>query len=359
MAETAVPGAPRGANAATRLAARIELTKLAHELDLGLDEVAFLADADPDELRRFRTDVAEQLFARHADRFARIAHLSSLVPVAIAARAAQHAVGPLVSARIAGSLPPAEAVRLAQRLPAEFLAEVCLTLDPDRVRGIVADLDVALVTQIGRLLLERGEHVVLGRFVSVVPTESALAVVDGADPGDLLRAALFADDRTVLPALVDGLGDDVLVAVVEHAHATDAHLDALTLVTSLDPAERVRVVALVAGLPPDRAAGFLAAVAEIDAWRELLPALAHLDDRALAALVNVPATADPAVLDAVLHTAHALDLAAPLRRVLHALDDEHLAALRGAPGLADPAVRAWLEQHDDGTDRLADLLQGP
>ncbi|WP_447646025.1 hypothetical protein [Nocardioides zeae] len=352
MAETPAP------NAATRLAARIELTKLAHELDLGLDEVAFLADADPEALRRLRTDVAEQLFARHADRFARIAHLSSLVPVGIAARAAQHAVGPLVSARIAGSLPPAEAVRLARRLPADFLAEVTLTLDPARVSGIVGELDVALVTEIGRLLLERGEHVVLGRFVSVVPTSSALAVVEGADPGDLLKAALFADDRSVLPALVDGLDDDVLVAVVEHAHTTDAHVDALTLVTSLDHAARARVVGLVAGLPADRVAGFLAAVAEIDAWRELLPVLADLDDQALAALVNVPATTDPAVLDAVLRTGRELDLALPLLRVLHALDEEHLGALRSAPGLTDPAVRTWLEQHDDDGGRLAAVLQG-
>ncbi|HEY1134293.1 MAG TPA: hypothetical protein VGE77_06920 [Nocardioides sp.] len=344
VAEPVVEPVPtaRPANAATRLAARIELAKLAHELDLGLDEVSFLADADPVALRALRTDVAERLLARHAARFARIAHLSSLVPVGVAAKAAQHAVGPLVSARIAGSLPPAEAVRLAERLPPEFLADVTLSLDPSRVAGILAALDLDLLARVGRLLVARGEHVVLGRFVSVVPTAAALAVVDGAGPGDLLRVALFAEDRSVLPALVARLDDRVLVAVLELAHADDAHVDALTLVTSLDPASRSRIVGLLAGLPEDRAAGFLTAVAAIDAWPEVLPALADVEDGALRTLVNVPPTAEPAVLDAVLRTAHGLDLAVLLRRVLAVLDPAHLAALRAAPVAADPDVRAWL-----------------
>lgn len=349
-------------DATARLATRLEITKLAHELDLGTDELAFLADADADELKALRQDVANALYRRHEARFARVAALSSMVPTTVAARAAQVALGPVLSARIAAALDPDEAVKLASRVPTDFLADLALSLDPERSAAIVRRLDDELVVRVGRVLMDRGEALVLGRFVSVVEPTIALRLVEGGEPGVLLDTALLADDRSVLPALVGGLDDDALAGVLVQAHADGRAEDAVTLLTALDAPTRQRVVSLVAGRSLDEVSGFLQAVQEVGAWPEVVPALVHLDDAVLARLVNVPATADPAVLDAV----HAAATDGPeehprlLARLVLQLDEAHLAALRSTSALGDPAARERLvATAGDDADRVRDLLAGP
>lgn len=330
------------ADAATRLATRIEIAKLAHELDLGPDELAFLDDRDPDQLRELRQDVSAALYARHEARFRRVAALSAMVPVTIAVKAAQLAVGPVVSARIAAAMPPDEAVRMAGRFAPDFLADVTLSLDPTRVEAIVRQLEHDLVTSVGRLLLERGEHLVLGRFVSIVDTEAALAVVDGADPGDLLQVALYAEDRSALAGLVLALPVPVVAGVLEESHVARTQTDALTLLTSLDAAARARVVHALATLPADRQHGFLQAVVATGAWPEVLPGLDGIDDDALVTLANGPQTADATVLDGVVAAARTVGRPDLLARLLLALDAPHLEHLASSRLADDTDLQAWV-----------------
>ncbi|WP_028472885.1 hypothetical protein [Nocardioides alkalitolerans] len=329
-------------DAATRLATRIEIAKLAHELDLGADELAFLEDRDPQPVRRLRQDVSAALYARHETRFRRLAALSAAVPVTIAVKAAQLAVGPVVSARIAASMPPDEAVRMAGRFSPDFLADLTLSLDPTRVEAIIRELDHDLVTKVGRLLLARGEHLVLGRFVSLVDTAPALAVVDGASPGDLLQVALYAEDRSALSVLVLALPVEVVAATIDDSHATGTQTDALTLLTSLDDPARTRVIAALATLPADRQDGFLRAVVAMAAWPEVLPGVGGLDDEALGVLANGPTTADAAVLDEVVAAARALDRPDLLARLLLALDAPHREQLARARVVRDADLVAWV-----------------
>ncbi|MDT9592498.1 hypothetical protein RDV89_05430 [Nocardioides zeae] len=273
------------AEATARLATRLEVVKLAHELDLGVDELAFLAGRAADDVRELRVAVTAALHARHQARFARLAALVGVVPLGVAARAAELAIGPVVSARVAAALGPEDAVRLAQRVSPGFLAEIALSLDPVRSAEIVRSLDDRLVVEVGRLLLEQGEHLVLARFVSVVEAPVALEIVADASPAALLEVALLADDRSVLGGLVAALDDDVLVAVLDHCHGTGGETDALSLVTSLDLAGRTRVVEVLATSGrPDLQVAFLRAVENEGAWPEVVPALARCDEGVLDAV---------------------------------------------------------------------------
>ncbi|MFW6775098.1 hypothetical protein ACOACO_12480 [Nocardioides sp. CPCC 205120] len=299
MPEPDVPGAPGAPDApaapppalgdvAARLATRAELAKLAHELDLAPEELAFLADEPADALRALRTDVATSLAGRHAARLRRVASLAGALPPGLAARAAQQA-GPVVGARVASALDAEEAVRLAGRLPLDFLAELTLSLDTAGVERVVPGLDPALVTAVGRRLLEDGEHLVLGRLVSAVPPQAALAVVAHADPAALLQVALLVDDRSVLPGLVRELPAEQLRAVLAACHDHGTETDALTLLTALDAPGRGRVLVALASLPAEHRAGFLAVADGLGAWSEVLPGLAHVDDASLRTLLGSPA----------------------------------------------------------------------
>ena len=67
------------------LGVRVELAKLAHELSVDPDALAFLADVPAASVRALRADVSRALFHRHEARFRRLARLSHLAPVPITA----------------------------------------------------------------------------------------------------------------------------------------------------------------------------------------------------------------------------------------------------------------------------------
>lgn len=231
---------------------RIEVTKLARELGCEEAEVAFLADRPSAELRELRTAITRARFARHADQFRRLAGFAGTVPSGLAAKAAQVALGPVLSARVAAVIDPDQAVGLARQLRPGFLADVSLHLDPVAVAPIIGRLPESLIVTVGRELLARGEHLVLGRFVSVVTTNASLAVVEQASAGDLLQIALFTEEQSALDDVVNGLPVDRLAGVVRHAVDHDRADDAVTLLAALS-GSRDHLLAAVdeAGLPAD------------------------------------------------------------------------------------------------------------
>lgn len=240
--------------------ARVEVTKLARELGCEEAEVAFLSDRPSSDLRRLRTTITRARFARHEAQFRRLAGFTGMVPPSLAAKAAQAALGPLLSARVAAVVDPDQAVDLARRLEPGFLADVSLHLDPFAVAPIIGRLPDSLIVTVGRELLARGEHLVLGRFVSVVTTESSLAVVEDASAEDLLQIALFTEDQSALDDVVAGLPLDRLAGVVRHAVDHDRGDDALALLAGLS-GSRERLLAAVdtVEMPEDVRATMVAA----------------------------------------------------------------------------------------------------
>lgn len=324
------------------LRSRIEVTKLARELGVEESEISFLTASAPEDLRELRRLTSTALFARNEDRVKLLAALSRMLPVPLTAKIAAVALGPALSARVAGVLDPREASRLAGHLEPPFLATLAVSLDPARVAPIVRGLPDELVVDVGRRLLAAGEHVTLARFVAVVSPDVAMGVVVNATGADLLQVALFTDEPAALDAIVHRISDEVLADVIRAASAAHAYDAAVTLLTSLSAHSCARLVAQVGVVEDNARESLIEAVAEHDVWPAVLPALPTVEQDVLKALVNVPATLDSAIVDRVVLHSRQLDLAPVLVQLVLAMDDEHLDALRESSVLREPGLQEWL-----------------
>ncbi|MDT0201393.1 hypothetical protein [Nocardioides sp. AE5] len=311
------------------LAHRVETMKLAAALGVAPEAVSMLAAAPPESIRALRTAYGEAVFARHESRFRRIAQVAAAVPAAVSGRIAQLALPPALAARVAAVMDAPLAVRLAGSLSLDYLTSLSVSLDPLRAAPILDGIDDDTVVAVGQGLLARGEHLTLGRFVSVIKPDVAMRVVDGASGADLIQVALLAEDPAALDALIERIGDDVLVAAIDAAHADDVYADALTLVSQVSAANRDRLVGLIAQLDAAAVTGYLRSVHAHDAWAVVLPGLLVLDDAALARMVNVEATLADGVLETILAVAAETGLGEVATRLPGLLDEEHRAALAG------------------------------
>ena len=334
------------------LASRIEVTKLATELRAEESDLQFLVGRTPEELRRLRGHVAEALFTRHEDRVLRLASVSKLLPVPITAKIAELALGPMLSARVAGVLDGRDAAKLASHLDPKFLTEVSVSLDPKRVAPIVTALPDDLVVDVGRRLLAKGEHLALARFVSVVDVRLALAVVESGTAEDLLKVALYTDDTGSLDAIVKHVPDEMLADILRAADATHSWDAAVNLVTSLSHESLARIVHQIGVVEPESRNHLVTAVDENDVWEAVLPALTELDAPTAAALVNVPHTLDLGVIDRVLRLARDLDLAPVLVHLVLGMDDAHLDVVRRSELVQDPEVQTWLIENSGMARKL-------
>ncbi len=279
----------------TGLLVRIELVKLAHELGVPPAEVEFLDRLSPDRLRDLRAHVTRAVYAPHEHRFRRLASLGRLVPVPVAAKGTQVALGPLVAARVAAAADVDLAVKLSGHISPAFLSRMTPYLDPSRVADIVSRLDEELVVEVGHLTVQRQEYIPLARFISYVPVSWALRVVADAPPLDLLRTALYAEDLDALDALIAEVPEDRLADVLVAADGADELADALTLLELISVSSRVRVVKVAQGLDEGVRDALIRAVHEHDAWEALRPVLESLTVDEVHQLLDVPAIREPGV----------------------------------------------------------------
>lgn len=242
----------------------LELLRLAALLDVDEADLGGLGEVPAEELRALRTAITATVHGRHERRFRRLAALVKKTPLPLAAKVAQRALGPVMSARVASSLAPEDAVALAQHLDIDFLTRVATHLDPARVGDIVRAMPADLVVEVGRRMLAAGELIALGGLVSCVGESEALAVAEAADPGDLLRIGLFTEDVAALDTLIAGLPDERLAQVVAAAAATDHVHDTVLLVGALGPANVQRLLAPVADLPAEEQGRFIDAIRNDD-----------------------------------------------------------------------------------------------
>ncbi|HEY1134291.1 MAG TPA: hypothetical protein VGE77_06910 [Nocardioides sp.] len=282
--------------------ARVEVARLKHTLevpvaDLDLD---FLAELAPAEVAHLRRSVDAARHARQAGRFARLAGITRFLPIAVAAKAAEGALGPLVSARTASVMEPAEATRLAERISPEFLAELTAHLEPTRATEIVAGLPADLLVAVGRRMLASGDHLTLGGFVGVMPAAASVEVVRDASGLAILEIAVHAEDAAALDEVLTGLPDATLARVLTDAGEHDRADDAVLLMTSLGLDARTRLFELLPGLDRLHQRRLVRAVVRQGAWEHVLPVLSRVRLDALQHLVALPEIADPDLLGALM-----------------------------------------------------------
>lgn len=320
------------------LDARAEVLKLTRELQVPEDALDGLAVLDPGDLRRLRGIVGDALHDEHRTAFQRAASASALLPTPLTARLAQTLIGPYLAARIAAEMPPDRSVRLAGHLEVEFLADVCLSLDPARVAATVRGLPDDRVLAVGMLLLDRREYVTLGKFVDVVNgsvlDEMARRITD---PHALLRIATSIEAMHRLDSLMTRIEDDRLAAMVLVAAQEDALAPVLGLLTHLGPDNRRRLAGLAAEAGPETVEAAIETALAQDAFAEVLPLLDELEDAQLAlaadALRRVP-DADQRRLAARLRADPGVDV------------DQLLGLLDRVPSAADLPVVSALRDGD-------------
>ncbi len=307
----------------SRLAHQAEVLKLARLLDLSPAELPMLSRVPADAVRSLREQATHAAFASDEAFFKRVVAASRLLPVPVLALVAQHALGPLLAARVAGQMDVKRGVGIAQRLPADFLAEVCLHLDPHRSRDLIRAMDVDLVVEVALHLAEQDEHVTMGRFVDIITDDAIVAVIAALeDDADLLHTAFLSENKARLDSSVEQLPETRIVSLIETAASgEDLWPETLGLMQHLSAAVRGRLADLAARQGDDILTSMVSSVQAHDLWGEVLPLLADMQDDARARFANLPAVQTPAMLGDILRAAGRDDVWGSLLPLIRLMDE--------------------------------------
>lgn len=286
-----------------QLAALAEITKLARLLNVeDPHDLDFLLVLPPESLRTFRERVTDRLFDADAARLKRVAAASKLVPVAISAKAARYAFGPLLCASIAGMLEPSRGVAIAEQLPAPFLTETSVQLDPRRAASLLSAMPARVVAEVAKHLVQRDDHITMGRFVGVLPDPSLRAAEPVMGDADLLRIGFLLEDKSRLDNLIEIIGDR-LPGIIRAAHENDLWAEAVNLFDNVGPDNKTRIGDIAASAGDAVLDGLIRAVDRLEAWDAMLPVTRAMSRESLEVFAQHPAVHQEATLTAVLDVA--------------------------------------------------------
>ena len=193
----------------TELLARAELIKLSRVLGTTEDKVAFLAPLGVEKLRRLEDRLSSALYDEHRKAFIGLADAAKLLPASLVAKMSELVFGPMLSARVSGAMDPGKAIDVASKLKTDFLADVCVEMDPRSAADLLQLMPVRIVVEVAQLLLRRKDYVTMGRFVDDLTDEAIRKVVDSiTDDTALVRIGFFVERRERLNELIDLLGPE-------------------------------------------------------------------------------------------------------------------------------------------------------
>jgi len=259
------------------LEARAEAVKLARLLALAPEAVAYTESQPAAQTRAFREALTKALFDQHRGGFQRLAGLAKLLPASLTAKLAEKALGATVSGRVASEMEPGRAVEIAKNLPAPFLADLTVQLDPKRAAAVVARMPVDIVLKAALELLRRQDYITMARFVDVLD-ETALKAVMEAMPSDeaLLRVGFFVENPDRLETLAGLLPEKRLLGTLRVAQTGNLWSEALALIAHIGPALQGRYGDLLAAEPPAMLDSLLAAARQHGFWTTLLLPFLHM-----------------------------------------------------------------------------------
>ena len=294
------------------LAAKAEVLKLARLLGVAEKDFAFLESFDPLAIRALREQMTAELYDDGKALLQKVAAATKLTPTSISAVIAEKALGPLLCARVASLLGADKAIDIAKRLPAPFLAEVCLHLDPRRTAGIIRGTPVEQVVAVSKILQAKKEFVTMARFVDALSPEAIKAVINATpDEEPLLRTAVFAENPAVHNELVSYLPRSRLKSLIARA-TVDAELwsAALSLMSHLNPQWRGELGQLTAELDDATLTRLVEYAQAKKLWGVQLPVIAAIPPAGQRRMLATAAINQPAVLAAIAEAARDNSLAA-------------------------------------------------
>ncbi len=221
---------------------RAELMKLARLLDAEVDDLGYLHEVSPDELRVLREQVTEVVFDSGGTALGRLAGASRLLPTGVIAAIAEHAFGPVLAARIAGLLDPGRAADVAAKLPTPFLVQTAVHLDPRRAVDVLARIPAERIAEVASELITAEEYVTLGRFVGHLPDQAIVLTVDEMDDFTVLTVAFVIEDSAGIARVLRLMDPGRLDGLLDAAIGTELWPEVLDLLTEVPEPIRRRVL---------------------------------------------------------------------------------------------------------------------
>jgi hypothetical protein len=274
---------------------------------------------------------------------------------------APRACGPLGWARAAGGADTGKAIDVAKRLPAEFLADVAVHLDPRRTAEIIAEVPGEIVVPVAEELGARGEHVTMGRFLAFVPDHAVAAAIGALDDETMLRTAFVLEHKDRLDHALSLLPPGRLPGIIDTAARLDLWSEALDLLSYVGDERLGPIAEVIADLPEPTVDALLGAVTADSLWATLLPVVRLMGDDARVRIAAMPPFHRTDVLREILLAATAPDadgLWVELVPLLDALPPEALTRVAEVvTELEVPALNRLLREAVDAPDTLATLLK--
>lgn len=238
------------------LALEAEYLKLARLLGCEQAAVARLQGLDVTALRQLRAACTSMLFDGDRASLQRVAGAARILPGALNAILAEKAMGPVLASRVAGLLPPRDAVEIARRTPLAFNVAVTLMLDPRRAAPMLQQMPLDLVVAVTREVVKQREYIVMARFVDTLTDEQIRACMAVLDDEAMLRIGFFVESPQRLEEVVELMSDARLQRVVAVAARPGLNLGAavMALLQGVGPGLRTRM-ARAAMLHPDPQVG--------------------------------------------------------------------------------------------------------
>jgi len=322
------------------LDARAEVLKLARLLDINADELSYLSGLPSTEVRGLRDRATDRLFTS-APGLASAAAAAKLIPSGLVATIAQRAFGPMLCARAAGGADTGKAIDVAKRLPAEFLADVAVHLDPRRTAAIIAEVPAEIVVPVAEELGARREHVTMGRFLAFVPDHGIAAAIGALDDETMLRTAFVLEHKERLDHAIGLLPPERLPGIIDTAARLELWSEAFDLLGHVSDERLGPIAEVVADLPEETVAALVRAVSTDGLWATLLPVVRLMADDARVRIAAMSPFHETEVLADILRAATSEDsdgLWVDLVPLVDALPDEAHSRLAALVTTLDPAA---------------------
>lgn len=321
---------------------RAELLKLSRLLETEENDLAFLDGQDLDALATFRGAVSGFFYEQHQDSYQRLAGISKLVPTGASAKLATTVLGSVLAAGIASELPAERAIKLADKLPEEFLAKLCIHLEPKYSRDLLAAMPDKIVASVAKTLLAMGEHITLARFVAVIQPSALKAVTSTIDDGEaMVKIALYLEDKSKLDTVLDLLSEDQQRATLKAATDHELWPAVLSLNEHLNTKLRGQMGNLVAEQGEAVLSRIIEVASEQRLWTNLLQAVNAMDNQHQQMVVNLPKLRELEIMESLIGTVAAENSWDELLTLLPLLDHAHLT----------PAVDVLTERQPDALNQ--------
>lgn len=221
----------------------------------------FLTRLSEDEQSILAQRIERRLEAEGDGLYTAMAFVANLMPTVLKVRVAETMLGPRATAHMTSYVTEAQAIKVAQGMRLDFLAEVALHLQPARATAIMERSPDAMLVGVARRLVQGGHYTLLAGFADhLSPAKlktlaeklgqpQAIVYIAHAmlDKGRMVRAAVQFSDAYLLELMqsIAALGRYEVAALVGQAMPLERQV---RLLRRLAPSEAAR---LAAHYPPE------------------------------------------------------------------------------------------------------------